>query len=213
MGRKRQIIISVLALLSLTLVTTGVSYSLLDYDEEGVQSELSYNYLGTPGITQLSIQEVTPLTDEQGKKLVGDGELFRFSVDGTIEQGKEVPYEITVARDPSSTLSGDLVKVYLTEVVNGVEHPINVTTNQNGTIKKYTELTKSSLLDTWENRIVYQGTADYGYDGTFHRDYNLRIWVDENTDVKPITLEDGTISYPYQGKIFTLKVNVTQKEH
>ena len=214
MGRKRQMIISILALLSLTLVTTGVSYSLLDYDENDNfgNSQLTYNYSNIQETTELSIKDTTPVTDEVGKKLSSDDSLFRFSVDGTIEKGKEVSYEITVARAPSSTLSGDLVKVYLTEEANGKEYPINTTVSQDGVVKKYTELATSSLLDTWENRVVYQGTADYGRDGSFHRDYRLRIWIDGETNVEPTVLEDGTLVYPYQGKTFVLKVNVSQKE-
>ncbi len=214
MGRKRQMIISILALLSLTLVTTGVSYSLLDYDEnDGFgTSQLTYNYSNIEETTELSIKNTTPVIDEVGKKLSSDDSLFRFSVDGTIEKGKEVPYEITVAKEPSSTLSGDLVKIYLTEVANGKEYPIDTTVSQDGVVKKYSELATSSLLDTWENKILYQGTADYGNDGNFHRDYQLRIWVDGTTNIQPTVLEDGTMVYPYQGKTFVLKVNVSQKE-
>lgn len=214
MGRKRQMIISILALLSLTLVTTGVSYSLLDYDENGGfgNSQLTYNYSNIEETTELSLKDTKPVTDEVGKKISADGEIFRFSVDGTIEKGKEVPYEITIAREPSSTLSGDLVKVYLTEVANGKEYPIDTTVSQDGVVKKYTELATSSLLDTWENRIIYQGVADYGNDGSFHRNYQLRVWVDGNTSIEPTILEDGTMVYPYQGKTFILKVNVSQKE-
>lgn len=215
MGRKRQIIISVLALLSLTLVTTGVSYSLLDYDENDLSSKsrLTYNYTNLEEKNELSIINSKPMTDASGKKLSGDGNVFQFSVDGTIEKGKEIPYEITVAKEPNSTLSGDFVKLYLTEVVDGKEYPIYTTVSQDGIVKKYSELTASSVLDTWENRIIYQGIADYGNDGNFHHDYNVRIWIDGDTKIEPEALADGTLVYPYQNKKFTIKINVNQKEN
>jgi len=215
MGRKRQIIISTLALLSLTLVTTGVSYSLLDYDENDLSSKsrLTYNYTSIDEKNELSIVNSKPIADAVGKKLSGDGSLFRFSVDGTVEKGKEIPYEISVAKEPNSTLSGDFVKLYLTEVVDGKEYPINTTVSQDGVVKKYSELAASSVLDTWENKIIYQGIADYGNDGTFHRDYNVRIWIDGDTKIEPETLTDGTLVYPYQNKKFTIKINVNQKDN
>ena len=215
MGRKRQIIISILALLSLTLVTTGVSYSLLDYDENdrSSKSRLTYNYTSIDEKNELSIVDSVPLSDVAGKKLSGDENLFKFSVDGTIEKGKEIPYEITVAKDTNSTLSGDFVKLYLTEVVDGKEYPINTTISQDGVVKKYSELATSSVLDTWENRIIYQGIADYENDGTFHRDYYVRIWIDGDTKIEPEVLTDGTLVYPYQNKKFTIKINVNQKEN
>jgi len=215
MGRKRQIIISILALLSLTLVTTGVSYSLLDYDENDLSSKsrLTYNYTNMNEKNELSIMNSQPMTDASGKKLSGDDSLFHFSVDGTVEKGKEIPYEITVAKEPNSTLSGDFVKLYLTEVVDGKEYPINTTVSQDGIVKKYSELSTSSVLDTWENRVIYQGTADYGNNGVFHREYNVRIWIDGDTKIEPEVLSDGTLVYPYQNKRFTIKINVNQKEN
>jgi len=214
MTRKRQMIISILALLSLVLVTTGVSYSLLDYDENSAlnRSQLTYNYSNIQEKPGLSITSYVPLMDEDGKKISTDGEFFHFSLDGTVPKGSEVPYEITVARDPSSTLSGDLVKVYLTEVVHDKEYPIESTVSQDGVVKRYTELGKSDLSDTWENRTLYQGVLDYGRDGNFHKEYNLRIWIDGTTGLQPTVLEDGTIAYPYQGKTFILKVGVSQKD-
>ena len=82
MTRKRQMIISILALLSLVLVTTGVSYSLLDYDENSAlnRSQLTYNYSNIQEKPELSINSYVPLMDQDGKKISTDGEFLKFYI-------------------------------------------------------------------------------------------------------------------------------------
>lgn len=204
MNKNKQLIISGLALLSLVLVTTGVSYSLLDYDESSVSSHsnLTYKYVSTDGVSTLNVSDFTPVADEVGKQLSTDGHIFEFSIDGSLRKNESIPFEVTISKMPSSTLDGKVVKVYLTEVINGIEYPVNTTISDSGTVKTYNDLSFSSVVGNLENRTVYEGTMEYGYNGRVHRDFRLRVW----------TSQDITTLPSYNNNSLSLKVNIIEKE-
>lgn len=195
MSRKRQIIISVLALLSLTLVTTGVSYSLLDYDESAVKAGLIFDYSNYHGTPEFSISNLTPISDELGKKISADGQIFHFSVKGKLKKDETVPYSIVITKKTNSTLADDSVKVYLTEVINGKEYPIDTTCNQAGEVTTFSKLKEYPILPIGNSKVLYKGIAENGYNGRFNRDYKLRIWVDKNTA-------------NYQGRSFSVDISI-----
>lgn len=182
MSKKRQIIISVLALLSLTLVTTGVSYSLLDYDQSGIdyKSRLIYNYSNYQNTSEFSISNVTPISDQDGKNLLGDGNVFEFSVSGSFSDNELQPYQVIVTKSDDSTLSFNEVKLYVTEVVGGKEYPVLDTSSQSGEVFKGSQLKESSILPIGSSRIVHKDVAYNMYNGTFKRVYRLRMWVSED---------------------------------
>lgn len=214
MGRNRQLIISVLALLSLALVTTGVSYSLLDYDQEKAssQSKLVYQYQPTvDGSQVITLKATRPSTDKEGKKLLTDGNYFHFTIDTSVEKGEEIPYGIVLSKDPSSTLSNELIKVYLTEVVNGVEYPVSTTVEKNGTVKVLSDLAQSDMLNEWYTYSLDEGVAESDGKGNFHKEYNLRVWINGDSEIAPTVSTDGTLVYPYQGQQAMLKVILYQK--
>lgn len=214
MGRNRQLIISVLALLSLALVTTGVSYSLLDYDQEKAtnQAKLVYQYQpDTDGSQIITLKATKPSTDKEGKKLLTDGNYFHFTIDTSVLKGEEIPYGIVLSKDPSSTLSNDLIKVYLTEVVNGIEYPVSTTVEKDGTVKVLSSLTPSDMLSEWYTYSLDEGVATNEGNGNFHKEYNLRVWINGDAEIEPTVSSDGTLIYPYQGQQAMLKVILYQK--
>lgn len=207
MNRNRQIIISVLALLSLSLVMTGVSYSLLDHEEISnyETSNLEYYYPTSQEANKLTLSDTTPITDEEGEKTFGIGKFFEFSVEGKLHDGEKIPYYITLTKDYNSTLDNKFIKVYLTEVINGEEYPINTTVLENGVIKTFSELEESSILADGETKLLYKGIAQ---GEVYQHNYRLRVW-NGATEVQPTIFEDGTIVYPYQGKqaIFHIQIS------
>lgn len=197
MSKKRQIIISVLALLSLTLVTTGVSYSLLDHDLSGVsyKSRLVYNYLNYQDTSKFSISNVIPMSDEDGKKLIGDENVFEFSVSGSFSDEESEPYQVVVTKSDDSTLSFEQVKLYVTEVVDGKEYPVLDTSSQIGDVFKGSQLKESSILPIGSSRVVHNDVAYNMYNNKFKRVFRLRMWVSE--DAKEV-----------QGKSFSVNVSI-----
>lgn len=201
MSKKRQVIISVLALLSLTLVTTGVSYSLLDYDPSGVnyKSRLIYNYSNYQNTSEFSISNVVPMSDQDGKNLSGDGNVFEFSVSGSFSEGEFQPYQVIVTKSDNSTLSFDEVKLYVTEVVGGKEYPVLDTSDQSGNVFKGSQLKESSVLPIGSSITVHNDIAYNMYNHNFKRVFRLRMWVSEDTK-------------QFQGKNFSVNVSIVTED-
>ena len=54
-----------------------------------------------------------PLSDEVGKALTGDNNLFTFTVQANITGSNVISYEIAAVKKETSTLQDDEVKLYL----------------------------------------------------------------------------------------------------
>ena len=197
-NKKKQIIITLIAIISLIVITVGVTYAFFNYAKEGTTDNMiqtgsiTFLYTEVSGVGKgISLTEAYPVADSIGKVQVGEGKVFDFKVTSNISMNSNIDYQVTARKKTGSTLANSAVKVYLTEV-NGTEQEL--------LLSKYSELSQTDKVDSskFDERILYEGTVPANT-SNYEKNFRLRMWVDENTD-----FSDGSMN----DKTFTLTVNV-----
>ena len=197
-NKKKQIIITLVAIISLIVITVGVTYAFFNYAKEGTTDNtiqtgsITFLYTEVSGVGKgISLTEAYPVADSIGKVQVGEGKVFDFKVTSNISMNSNIDYQVTARKKTGSTLANSAVKVYLTEV-NGTEQEL--------LLSKYSELDQTDKIDSskFDERILYEATVPANT-ANYEKNFRLRMWVDENTD-----FSDGSMN----DKTFTLTVNV-----
>ena len=197
-NKKKQIIITLIAIISLIVITVGVTYAFFNYAKEGTTDNvvktggITFLYTEVSGVGKgISLTDAYPVADSIGKVQVGEGKVFDFKVTSNISMNSNIGYQITARKKTGSTLANSSVKVYLTEV-NGTEQEL--------LLSKYSELDQTDKVDIskYDERILYEATVPANT-SNYEKNFRLRMWVDENTD-----FSDGSMN----DKTFTLTVNV-----
>ena len=197
-NKKKQIIITLVAIISLIVITVGVTYAFFNYAKEGTTDNtiqtgsITFLYTEVSGVGKgISLTEAYPVADSIGKVQVGEGKVFDFKVTSNISMNSNIGYQVTARKKTGSTLANSAVKVYLTEV-NGTEQEL--------LLSKYSELDQTDKVDIskYDERILYEATVPANT-SNYEKNFRLRMWVDENTD-----FSDGSMN----DKTFTLTVNV-----
>ena len=197
-GKKKQIIITLVAIISLIVITVGVTYAFFNYAKEGTTDNtiqtgsITFLYTEVSGVGKgISLTEAYPVADSIGKVQVGEGKVFDFKVTSNISMDSSIGYQITARKKTGSTLANSAVKVYLTEV-NGTEQEL--------LLSKYSELSQTDKVDSnkFDERILYEATVPANT-SNYEKNFRLRMWVSDDTD-----FSDGSMN----DKTFTLTVNV-----
>ena len=197
-NKKKQIIITLIAIISLIVITVGVTYAFFNYAKEGTTDNtiqtgsITFLYTEVSGVGKgISLTDAYPIADSIGKVQVGEGKVFDFKVTSNISMNSNIGYQVTARKKTDSTLANSAVKVYLTEV-NGTEQEL--------LLSKYSELSQTDKVDIskYDERILYEATVPANTP-SYEKNFRLRMWVDENTD-----FSDGSMN----DKTFTLTVNV-----
>jgi len=197
-NKKKQIIITLIAIISLIVITVGVTYAFFNYAKEGTTDNtiktgfITFLYTEVSGVGKgISLTDAYPIADSIGKVQVGEGKVFDFKVTSNISMNSNIGYQVTARKKTGSTLANSAVKVYLTEV-NGTEQEL--------LLSKYSELDQTDKVDSskFDERILYEATVPANTKN-YEKNFRLRVWIDENTD-----FSDGSMN----DKIFTLTVNV-----
>ena len=197
-NKKKQIIITLIAIISLIVITVGVTYAFFNYAKEGTTDNtiqtgtITFLYTEVSGVGKgISLTDAYPLSDSIGKIQTGEGKVFDFKVTSTISMNSSIDYQVTARKKTDSTLDDSSVKVYLTEV-NGTEQEL--------LLSKYSELDQTDKVDSskFDERILYEATVPANT-ANYEKNFRLRMWVDENTD-----FTDGSMN----DKTFTITVNV-----
>ena len=204
--RKKQLIVSTVLLLSLVLITVGISYAFFTYIGNGSTE----NTITTGNLTfiydeknqsgnGIKLSNAYPISDDIGKSQTGSNNVFEFQVIATT-QGAPIYYEILAEKGEGSTLAEEVTKVYLT-TVDGIEETEVDNTLINGQVATFDQLPVSQIPKHETNKTLYQGTISEGQT-KFTQQFKLRMWLSEEATGQT----DG--EWSYGGKIFTLKVNV-----
>ena len=197
-NKKKQIIITLIAIISLIVITVGVTYSFFNYAKEGTTDNtiktgsITFLYTEVSGVGKgISLTEAYPVADSIGKVQVGEGKVFDFKVTSNISMNSSIGYQVTARKKTGSTLANNAVKVYLTEV-NGTEQEL--------LLSKYSELSQTDRVDAnkYTEKVLYESRVPANT-SNYEKNFRLRMWVDENTD-----FTDGSMN----DKTFTLTVNV-----
>ena len=197
-NKKKQIIITLIAIISLIVITVGVTYAFFNYAKEGTTDNtiqtgsITFLYTEVSGVGKgISLTEAYPVADSIGKVQVGEGKIFDFKVTSNISMNSNIGYQVTARKKTGSTLANSAVKVYLTEV-NGTEQEL--------LLSKYSELSQTDKVDSskFDERILYEATVPANT-SNYEKNFRLRMWVSDDTD-----FSDGSMN----DKTFTLTVNV-----
>ena len=196
--KKKQIFLTLVTVLSLVLITVGVSYSLFTYSKTGVTDNIvktgkvNFLYTEVSGVGKgISLTDAFPISDEVGKLQTGEGKIFDFKITSTIEMNSNIKYEVTARKKSDSTLEDDKVKLYLTEV-DGTEKEI--------LLDKYSSLpqTNTKVPDGVIEKTIYEGEVSANT-SNYEKNFRLRMWLDNDTD-----FSQGDMN----NKTFTITVNV-----
>ena len=196
-GRKKVLILSLLGLLSLMIITVGITYAIFTYTKLGTTDNtvttgtLKFLYTENTGVkTGIKLTNALPISDTQGKALDGDNNVFDFSIEATNTGTEAIPYEVTLRKKDTSTLAEENVKVYLTDRTEATEKEELETTNFN-------KLTQTNIdVGSEIEKTIYNGNVNGG-EVSYQKDFRLRMWIDE-------TVNQDNIN----GKEFTAMVNV-----
>ena len=197
-NKKKQIIITLVAIISLIVITVGVTYAFFNYAKEGTTDNtiqtgsITFLYTEVSGVGKgISLTDAYPVADSIGKVQVGEGKIFDFKVTSNISMNSSIGYQVTARKKTGSTLDDSAVKVYLTEV-NGTEQEL--------LLSKYSELSQTDRVDAnkYTEKVLYESRVPANT-SNYEKNFRLRMWVSDDTD-----FSDGSMN----DKTFTLTVNV-----
>ena len=197
MKEKKKIILSILGILLLVLATIGVTFAVFTYTKLGTTENtvttgtLKFLYTENTGVGNgINIENAFPVSDEVGKGYNTDKYVFDFSVEATNSGVEEIPYEVTLRKKATSTLSESNIKVYLTDMTDEADTSIVSPT-------LYSALTQTTIdVDDEVEKTIYNGTVLGGELG-YRKDFRLRMWIDDKSNQDDIN-----------GKTFVALVNV-----
>lgn len=191
MNKKKStgLLLSILGVISLVLITAGVTYAFFSYAKEGVtENTIStgtitfyYDELAAEG-NGIKITDALPMSDEDGMALTGANNVFNFKVTSTVSGDATIPYEVTARKKDGSTLGEDQIKLYLT--ATGSETGTNHTVDTDGSVKLYSELTQTTVTvpDGTVEKTIFNGTVP-AKTTDYAENFTLRMWVNgEETD-------------------------------
>ena len=207
MKNKKSLLLSVIAVVMLLVITIGVSYAFFSYTKKGTTENsiktgtITFLYTEVTGVGKgIKIEDSLPISDDQGKLLTGSGNVFEFKITSDTLSNTSIPYEVTARKSSNSTLDEKAVKVYLTEV-DGEESEL--------LLDNYSNLkgTDTNVPEGIVEKTLYKGKVPANTT-KYEKNFKLRMWLDDGIDFSPVKDEDGNDTYPYNGKTFTLTVNV-----
>ncbi len=197
MKNKKALILSIVAIVALVCITVGISLAFFNYAQAGTTDNtletgsITFLYTETSTVGRgIAIEDAFPVSNEEGKALTGEGNVFDFNIGATKSgNNQKIDYEITARKSEDSTLSEEVVVMYLTKV-NGVNE-------EEVLLDKYNNLTQTEKTSSYTEKTLYK-TKVFASDDTANQDYRLRMWI----------TNDGSFKQEDMGKTFTVTVNV-----
>ena len=187
---RRQIIIVGVLLLSLCCLILGLSYAIFQYSREGTKENtitsgrLSFFYDEKEAAGNgIYLVNALPMSDEDGKGLSGNNNVFDFQVIATTK-GSPIFYEVVLYWTDKSTdaniLPASAIKTYLTEVDGVTETPISTTIDENDKVKVYSNLTSSAYFPMDDHhKVLYQELISKNTEN-YQKEFRLRLWIKED---------------------------------
>jgi len=183
MKKNKWILPSIMVLL-LIIITIGVTFAAFTFSKEGtVENTLETGTVTltyTEGKTGIMLNEAYPMSDERGKMLTGENNVFDFTVQANLSRTMSIGYEVTAVKIPITDMTPLLdneVKLYLERAVDPdttyseIFAPSNFIPREEQT--EIGSPVGSMILDS----------GNFTQAGTTIHHYRLRLWVDENTQI------------------------------
>ena len=195
--RNRKIILSIIVIVTILVITVGVTYATFNYASVGKKE----NIITTGAITMsyvesnntISINNALPTTDNTGKSRKNDGEYFDFTVKSSIKGNMDINYEIAAKEEAGNTFSGNNIKYYLTTVdSNGKETEVMAP-------RTYYEEPSGNVYTGRPADMMSLYTGNLKEQGETTINYRLRIWVDESYNPQN---DDGGLTYKVKVNVY-----------
>ena len=202
-NNSKQVLLSVLGVAILVVAVVGVSFAAFSYSRTGEQvntittGTITMNY--TDDSNGIKLTNAMPMSDENGKALTGENNVFDFTVSATISGSgtTQIDYAIIAAPEDGNTLNDEDIKVWLTDTSDEGQGNTTDPVVLNTLPASSTVSTTTGAPNTADDYVLKSGT----YSGTGGSDsYRLRMWVDYNA---PSMAGDVTDQLTYK-----LRVNV-----
>jgi len=197
MNKKKNLILSLLAVLTVVIITGGVTYAFFSYTGTGTTDNIlttdtiTFLYTEVDGVGNgIKIENAFPTSDEKGKVLTKTNEYFDFKVTSKTASTIAIPYEVTARKSSDSDDIDGYIRVYLTKGE----------TNEEVLLENYDKLDQTDKVDVskWTEKVIYTDTVPANK-ANYEENFRLRIWLREGTRFDTTDMNNKT---------FTLTVNV-----
>ncbi len=182
--KKRKIILPIAMFLLLIVATIGVTFAAFTFTKEGtVENTLETGTVTltyTEGKTGIMLNEAYPMSDERGKMLTGENNVFDFTVQANLSRTMSIGYEVTAVKIPITDMTPLLdneVKLYLERAVDPDTTYSEIFAPSNFIPREE----QTEIGSPIGSMILDSGTFTQA--GTTIHNYRLRMWVDESTEI------------------------------
>jgi len=183
-------VITTISVLSLVLITFGVTLAFYSYVKRGstentIQSgAITFIYTEIDGQgAGIGITDALPMSDANGSTQTGTRNVFNFKIKSSNPTDKYINYTVTVRKKSTDTELDNYIKLNLKEV--------------DGTYNKTKFYKNLKLYNNLNNeRIIYQDEVTNA--NNYEKDFELRMWLSDT-----LTLDSNT-----NNKSFSITVNV-----
>ncbi len=210
--RKTGLLLSILGVISLVLITAGVTYAFFSYAKEG-QTEntistgtIRFAYDETdPQGDGILLENALPMTDAAGMALSEDtnnggdeNNAFKFAVTSVTPSTARIPYVVTVKKMNTSTLSDASIKLYLVATGSETGNGTTLVSNAVQTFNQLPDLTTNTITNDIANeneRILFVGNVPASSNGadSYTTNFVLRMWLSGEAGA------NGAVDYsPYE---------------
>ena len=192
-NNSKQVLLSVLGVAILVVAVVGVSFAAFSYSRTGEQvntittGTITMNY--TDDSNGINLTNAMPMSDENGKALTGENNVFDFTVSATISGSgtTQIDYAIIAAPEDGNTLNDEDIKVWLTDTSDEGQGNTTDPVVLNTLPASSTVSATTGAPNTADDYVLKSGT----YSGTGGSDsYRLRMWVDYNAPSMAGDVED-----------------------
>lgn len=203
-NNSKQVLLSVLGVAILVVAVVGVSFAAFNYTDSGTQ----VNTISTGSITMsysedtngINLKNALPMTDEQGKALTGENNVFDFTITASVTGDATINYAIIAAPEDSNSstfVTDDTVKVYLTDTKDAAT---GKTTSGPAILSSLPASSTVSATTGAPNTADDYVLADGTYTGTSNSDsYRLRMWIADDANA-PTSSETYKLRVRVYGK-------------
>ena len=237
MKNRKKLMVLILSVVILFIITIGVTYAFFSYTmigtkENTIQSGnimFIYDEVDKNG-NGIGIQDALPISDSEGKRQTN---AFNFRIISTTNSLISIPYEITLRKKQGSDNIDDIVKVYLAKVT---DETTQVANEEEIVTSIYDDL-EDTTHNGYNEKILYSEMVP-ATNNEYNQGYRLKMWIDNSINYSPTIVPascmidnenkateaaystkakceaqngvwaDKQVTYPYEGKNFTIMVNI-----
>lgn len=190
--KSRQVVLSIIGISILILAVVGISYAVFSLTLNGSEDNklttgtISMSYLeATNGI---SIDNAMPISDEEGKNLSGDNEIFDFTISADIAGVTTVHYEISAEKinDYTEQVLDNDIRLYLQRKAGDVYVDTPITSIP----KAFTPLEEDSLVGIPAGEMLLYSSEFSNKNSSFNtysENFRLRMWLGETANVDEVS--------------------------